>query len=434
MRVLVFVAMGVLAVGCASDSDKNGNVPGGGGSSPGGSGGSSSGGASGNGGNAGEAGTAGSSGSGSGSGAGPGAPLLQSSNMKYLGAFRMPTDDPLGTSSFLYGGRALTPHEGTLFLQGHGQKDGNVGQIEIPSMLGTGSWNSLPEGKVLQGFADVTDGKLGTAGDTYNGMPVYGMLVYDEELIVAVSQAYGSSQEASHGASGLSLANSGDFQGFFPMAAVANLRALGGYMTHVPPEWQSLFGGPALTGNCCLSIIGATSSGPSISVFDPADVGNQNPIPASTLLFYPEQHPSCGAPGCDSTENEMFNLTTRVVGVAFPAGTSSVLFIGGQGTGPYCYGTAIECGDPALPDNKGPHAQPYRHQVWAYDASDLLAVKNGQKQPWEPAPYAIWELPELTSTGVNVQGAGYDPVTRRVYIAQDYASQPKIDVYEIDAP
>jgi hypothetical protein len=370
----------------------------------------------------------------SGSGGAAGTALVQSTDMQYLGAFRMPGDDPLGSSSFLYGGHGITVHEGTIFLQGHAQHDGQVAQIEIPATVGTGSWEDLPMARVLQEFHDVTDGKLESAGDTYNGMPVYGLLVHEQSLIVAVSQAYGSTQEATHGVSGLTLSEPNDFQGFFPMDAVANLRALGGYMAHIPPEWQAQFGGPALTGNCCLSIIGATSSGPSISVFNPADVGHSDPISATTLLFYPLEHALCGAPNCEAMENDLFNLTTRVVGVAFPAGSRSVLFIGGHGTGPYCYGTAKECDDPALPDNKGPHAQPYRHQVWAYDANDLLAVKNGTKEVWEPQPYAIWELPELEKTAVNVQGAGFDVATGRLYIAQDYQNNPRIDVYQIAVP
>jgi hypothetical protein len=361
--------------------------------------------------------------------------------MTYLGAFRMPDTDPLGTSSFLYGGRGLTPYHDpatgkyTLLLQGHAQKDGQVAQVEVPaSFVKSSDWASLQMAVVRQKFADVTDGKLATAGDTYNGMPVYGMLVYNSRLIVGVAQAYGSNQVASHGVSTLNLSATNDFKGFYPFNASAPPRALGGHMTPIPAEWQSALGGTALTGNCCLSIIGATSSGPSVTVFNADNVGTANPIPGKTVLFYPLSNPVCGSQGCEATQNNIFNLTTRVVGVAFPPGTRSVLFIGGHGTGPYCYGTAAECNDPALPDNKGPHAQPYRYQVWAYDANDLLAVKNAQKQTWAPKPYAIWVLPEMTHTAVNIMGAGYDPQTGEFFIAQDYGMKPRIDVYKINAP
>lgn len=373
------------------------------------------------------------------------APLLQASNMTYLGAFAMPTGT-FGTSLFEYGGHGVTPYKDpatgkrTLFMQGHNQRDGQVAQIEVPAtFVKSQNWSSLPVAKVLQNFADVTDGKLGTAGDTYNGMPIDGMLAYNGRLIVGVSQAYGSSQTASHGASGLDLSQGGDFKGFysFTSSTMAPSRALGGPMTAIPPEWQSALGGSALTGNCCLSIIGATSSGPSATVFNPNDVGTTTPIPGKTVLFYPLATPVCGSQGCEATQNNVFNLTTRVQGVAFPPGGRTVLFFGTHGTGPYCYGTQDECGDPFV-DGKGPHAPPYRNQVWAYDANDLEAVKNGQKQPAQLRPYAVWTFGanEMYSApnAPYIQGAGYDAETGRVYITQDYGGQPRVDVYQIAVP
>jgi hypothetical protein len=377
-------------------------------------------------------------------------PLTQQTDISYLGSFRMPATDPSGeVSGFNYGGNGVTPYydsgtgKQTLFLQGHAQYDGQVAQVEVPATLVKSlTWSNLPMAPVLQGFHDVTDGLLGTAGDTYNGLPINGLLVSGGKLIVAVTQAYGSTQVASHGVSGRNLSLPNDFLGFYPFSAgvVAPPRALGGHMTPIPVEWQALLGGPALTGNCCRSIIGATSAGPATTVFDPASVGVTNPIPGVTTLFYPLSNPACGSEGCEATQNNTFNLTTRVEGVAFPPGTRSVLFFGTHGTGPYCYGTAVECGGYCLPDNKGPHAQPYREQIWAYDANDFLAVKNGTLETWEVQPYAIW------SFGVGeiwdgsgpcapfLNGAGYDPATGRLYVIADYGQQPTVHVYQIGTP
>lgn len=370
------------------------------------------------------------------------APLLARSDFTYVGAFRMPADDPLGASTFNYGGRGLTPHYDaatgklTLFMQGHSQRDGKVAQIEVPSsFVKSDNWNSLPMAKVLQDFRDVTDGRIGTAGDTYNGMPTYGMLSFNNRLIVGVAQTYGNNQVASHGVSGLNLSNTSDFKGFYSFKADAPPRALGGPMTPIPPEWRSALGGSALTGNCCLSMIGATSSGPSATVFNPDDVGVVSPIPGKTVLFYPLATPVCGSAGCEATQNNVFNLTSRVVGVGFPGGTRTVFFVGGHGTGPYCYGTSDECRDPFLPGTKGPHAQPYRYQIWAYDANDLVAVKNGSKSPSAPRPYAIWVLDDLPLHGlpVDIMGAGYDPTSGYLFIAQHYGMEPRIDVYKVNS-
>ncbi len=366
-------------------------------------------------------------------------PLVQSADMTYLGAFRMPNTDPLGVSSLNYGGHGLTPYRDpntgkmTIYLQGHAQHDGDVAQIQVPdTLVKSDSWDALPMATVLQKTYDVTDGKLSTAGDTYNGMPVYGMMVYNGRLLVGVSQSYGSNQTASTGVSGLDLSVSNDFKGFYPYVGVLAVpRALGGPMTPIPTEWQATLGGPALVGMCCQSVISATSAGPSATVFNPDDVGKVIAMPGKTALFYPIATPACGSQGCEAGKNAVFNLTSRVMGMAFPPGTRSVLFIGGHGTGAYCYGTAVECNDPALPDVKGPHAQPYQSQVWAYDANDLAAVVAGSKTTFAPKPYAIWALPDLHENGVNMMGAGFDPATRRLYIAQDYGTQPRIDVYQV---
>ena len=69
---------------------------------------------------------------------------------------------------------------------------------------------------------------------------------------------------------------------------------VGGYMGAIPPEWRALLGGPALTGQCCIPIIGRSSFGPSVSVFDPADLGVQATISSTMLIGYPIEHQNLG--------------------------------------------------------------------------------------------------------------------------------------------
>jgi hypothetical protein len=203
-------------------------------------------------------------------------------------------------------------------------------------------------------------------------------------------------------------------------------------MAPVPPEWQSAFGGVAITGQFGLSVVGSTSSGPAVTVFNPDTVGSGSTVPGNTLLYFPLTHPACGSLGCEATQNTVFNLSSGYGGVAFPPGTRSVLFVGAQGIGPYCYGTALACNDPFMSDVKGPHAPPYRYQIWAYDANDLVAVKNGTKQSWEPRPYAQILLNEMPYNDNNfVKGAAYDANTGHLYITQDYGSNPRVEVYQI---
>lgn len=371
-------------------------------------------------------------------------PLIQPSDITYVGFFRVPEGDSAGCNAdtgnhcFTYGGHALAynPARNSLFFGGHDWLQ-RLSEIGIPSDFST----TAP---VLQDLADVTDGKLGQTGSNNN--KISGTLVYNNRLIVTGSVYYGAHvQHRSHGASGLTLSTGGDFTGFSPMNA-AEPRGVSGWMTTIPSEWQPLLGGPALTGNCCYPGNQDTSNGPAAIVFNPDDVGVKDPIPGTTVLYYPFSNPI--APY--TSRNPYYNLATVIRGIAFPNGSRSVLFFGRQGMGPYCYGPGTRdpslggkpsgngvdpwCYDPSDGD-KGTHSFPYRHQVWAYDANDLLLVKKGSKRPWTVMPYAVWELKEMNSGGgAKIRGAAYDPSSGRLYIAQDYVASPRVDVYQITVP
>ncbi len=366
-------------------------------------------------------------------------PLVQQSDITYSGAFALPLG-MFGSSSFDYGGHALAPYhdpsgKSTMYLEGHAQRPGNVAQVQIPSnFVISSSWSSLPVASVLQNFADITNGNLGAVDPTnqYNPTFVYGLLPYNGRMIVGAANVYSASQQVSHGVAGLTVSSSG-FKGWYSVNSSAPARAVGGPMAPIPAEWQSLFGGPALTSLFGVSVVSSTSAGPTATVFNPNSVGSSNPIPGTTVLYYPISNPACGSLHCEATQNVIFNLTAGYGGLAFIPGTRTVLFVGTIGTGPYCYDTAAACNDPYMPDVKGPHAAPYRYQVWAYDANDLVAVKNGTKQTYQPQPYGIWVLNGMpNSSTAFIKGAAFDPVTGNLYITQDYGPSPRVEVYHIN--
>ncbi len=347
-------------------------------------------------------------------------PLLTPASLTYLGAFSVPhrdgNDRPLG-----YGGHALTvdPARNGLFFGGHDWYQ-ELCEISIPTTI------SLTQtASILQNCTDVTEGRLDQVDDYLPKLG--GTLVYSDRLIIAAYGYYDANynQVLSHFASSPTLSQTGDIQGPYQVGDWAG--SVSGYMTTIPLEWRSALGGPALTGQCCIPIVSRTSAGPAASVFDPDDVGRTNPISATTVLAYPLAHPLADV----DTQNDYFNLATQIVGIAFPPGTRSVLFFGKQGIGPYCYGTGAECNDP-IDGAKGTHAYPYVHQVWAYDALDLLAVKNGQKQSWAVQPYALWRLYQMDNTGsASIAGATYDPASGRVYITEAYGAEPAVHVYQL---
>ena len=357
-------------------------------------------------------------------------PRVQQSDLSYLGAFRVPATSH-GSSSFHYGGTAIAfnPANQSLFIVGHDHQQ-DVAEIKIPTnIVNSSNANSLATATVLQAFTDATEGKLGQIDvDT---VKVGGLLVYGDKLVGTGYSYYDGDANAtlSHFDSSPDLSVKGEVRGMYRLGSVG-AGHVGGYMTHVPTEWQSQLGGTALTGQCCLSIIGRSSSGPAVSVFNPADIGTKNPIPATSLVGYPLSNPLANP----TSANTLYNLATSVKGVAFPGGTSSVLFFGAHGQGEWCYGPGTSnmalvgtiapggidpyCYDPA-DGSKGQHSYPYLSQVWAYAVEDLLSVKNGQKQSWQIKPYATWDLNLPFKGGKNlIGGAAYDSASRRLYISQ----------------
>ncbi|MEJ0038444.1 MAG: hypothetical protein WDO68_20585 [Gammaproteobacteria bacterium] len=361
------------------------------------------------------------------------APLLQQSNMKYLGSFTLTNKAGVGGCSASragYGGAGLSYYKdpstgkGTLFMEGNVQVPGCIGQFEIPSIGGT-----APQ---LQNFQDISDGKWKSVSSCGAGCPTGGLLAYNGKLFVDAFEYYGDKQPYSHGYSNINLSTSGDFKGWYTVTPTAgNSRTVAGWMAPVPSEYQSALGGTALTGNCCQAIISASSAGPSVSVFNPDDLVSSGAARATTLIYYPLSSPLCGAVNCDQSQNDLYNWTTHIGGVAFPSGSRSLLFIGGHGTGKFCYGLPQDCG--VSGNSKGPFAPPYRYQVWAYDVNDMIAVKNGSKSPSQIKPYAVWTLPDLPNQDISIQiaGATYDPDLQRLYITPHYGENPIVYVYQL---
>jgi hypothetical protein len=372
-------------------------------------------------------------------------PLLQSSNLVYQGAFRLPSQ--VAGSTFEYGGTAPAYNTGnnSLFLVGHDWYQ-MVAEVQIPQVIKSTSVSALATASVLQAFTNITEGHMSEIctgspdASCQNGMyqhnvKVGGLLVSGSMLYGTVYAYYDGSgvQDKAHFYSGTKLSVTGDFKGMYKVNA-PQTGYVSGYMTPIPTEWQSTLGGSILTGQCCIPVTGRTSFGPAIFAFNPTNLGTQNPVPSVPLLYYTQTNPLAA---WDSNSTS-YNGNTVIQGVVFPRGTRSVLFIGTQGMGPFCYGgggTGGECNDPCN-TSKGTHGYPYAIQVWAYNVNDLIAVKAGTKKPWDPRPYALWTL-NLPFTGACVQtgGVAYDSSNNRIFLSQRYgdSAQPLIHVLTVNA-
>jgi hypothetical protein len=384
------------------------------------------------------------------------APLLQSTDLTYVGAFRVPPGDygsPQWTG-FNFGGTApaYNASNNSLFLVGHGQYQ-LTAEISIPKPVTSTTYTGLPVASIVSPFVDATGGLIRTYGTT---TIIGGQLVYQGRLIGTEYIYYdaNNTQTAAHFARPSTSLTSGTVTGLFAVWDRTKTGYVSGYLASVPPEWQSLLGGPVLVGNCCIPIIGRTSVGPSAFAMDAGAYGTAT-TPATPLLYYTVDHQTLGSWSNSSVPNPIFNQSTTVRGMILPQGTRTLLFFGGTGMGIPCYGEGTNdqsldrqplpggggnyCYDPAI-SAKGTHAYPYSYYVWAYDVNDLVAVKNGDKQPWELTPYAHWplRLPIADPAQLNqLGGATYDPATGRIYVSQiggesaGFGRLPVVHVFQI---
>jgi len=378
--------------------------------------------------------------------------LLQSQNLVYQGAFRIPQGSPVDDPhSANWGGGCMTYNpggnggQGSLLVCGM-ETTWLVGEISIPTPVNSSNFGALPTASLVNNFVNVLGGH---ATDIYpeggTSVALGGLLLYNGKLIVT---AYGTfdtfawNHPTSHFIASADLTHPAYIGGPYQLGTTANPGFVAGFMTPIPPDYQAALGGPYLAGQCCLNIIGRTSSGPSATVFNPDDIGRTNPAPAKRVLAYPTTHPTLG----DWYGNPspvgitLYNGASRMADGVFPEGSKSVLYFGRVGVGKFCYGQATsdpsligtnyEAGVPYCYDptsgSKGSTAYPYKFMVAAYNADDLVAVKNGTKQEWEIVPYSTWELtfpimfPAGASAHVNIGSVAYDPGNQRIFVSQKY--------------
>ena len=374
-------------------------------------------------------------------------PRLGSGDLQYIGGFRLPAASANGVD-FSFGGQpmAFNPANNSLFV---GSYHGSIAEVSIPTPVNSSSVNALPFATFLQPFSDPTEGhisEISTSGVTTSGLMVYGNRLYGTATIFYDAN---NTQTFSHYSRSLQL-NQPSFSGWSTVWQQDRSGFVSGWMTPVPAEWQSLLGGPALTGQCCLPIAWRTSNGPAAFAFNPAQVGAPV-VGATPLLYYTLDHSTLGP---WEGSNPTYGATTQITGFVVIAGTSTALYFGSNGLGSHCYGNGTPnqslhgtygtdgaqwCYDPTNSD-KGSHAYPYRYQVWAYDLNDFAAVKAGSKQPWDVVPYAVWSInfPTTEST-MRLSAAAYDAQKQLLYISQrgadpdGYANRPIVHVFHVNS-
>lgn len=391
--------------------------------------------------------------------------LLQSTGLTYLGAFRLPRG-ATGTDpdSFAFGCTAATFNSanGALIVAGMVPANGfpqSFAEISVPNPVITTDLTQLPYASLLSGSSLLNPiGSRITQVDPGGGTSNYigGFALVGSNLIVSIYVYYdGSTPSAtlSHFV----------LNGTPPYAYVGGPYQVGskgagwvaGPMCPVPGGIS--VGTSWLTGQCALAVIGRTSCGPSMSSFDPTQLGTTVPDPATLLVGYDlNTHMTLGAwdgTPAASPNPTLFNGATNYPGAVIIGRT--LLFGGRLGNGTFCYGIgqnnpALQ-GQPGAPDSAfpnwcydptaGPPSNPsgpgtfdssYANQLLAYDLNDLASVYAGSKSYWQVVPYANWSLtfplgPAMT--GITTMAA--DPSTGRLFIFQKNGDTytPLVHVY-----
>ncbi|MGH1493725.1 MAG: hypothetical protein ACRBK7_30745 [Acidimicrobiales bacterium] len=361
----------------------------------------------------------------------PGKPgLVREADFQYEGSFRVPDGGGNERTTLAWGGAGLAYNEAnnSLFLTGHSWHQ-LTAEIAIPRLGQSDRVSALPQASFIQPLQDVTDGQLPNIAQPkeHDYGRIGGYLVDGDDLFVSGYHYYdaGGTQVRSHLLTNTQMGASSDM---VSLSEDVPARWLGGAMAAIPRAWQNDFGGDRYIGGLAgISIISNSSVGPSAATFSRASLlGND---PAELVLGYPLSAPL----DVPDRQGDIWNMTSESRGMVFPDGTSSVLYFGTHGTGPYCYGTGSACGDPER-SAQGTHAYPYRYQVWAYDAEDLVRVFRGGAKPESVRPYDVWEF-ELPHSAPQTQlgGAAYDPASGRIFISQGFADgdQPVIHVYTL---
>lgn len=335
---------------------------------------------------------------------------------------------------------------------------------------GTGFTPGIYKITGLRGNSAVLNTSAGTAGSSggnWHGIDLYdnpsgddlgGLIVYKHELIGDIYGYYDAAYTVaySHFTSGLNLGT--NFSAIYNVAPQVNPGYVAGPMTDVPSQYASMLRGNVLTGQYGLAITSRTSWGPAAFAFNPANFTSPfNSVQATALLYYNSAHPTLGTWGSGGGYDNLslFDQATAAGGMVLVPGTQTLLFLQRNGVGPTCYGigttnmTLLHEGiDPSNGDNycydpvqssKGTHAYPYVYQVLAYNVSELAQVANGTLEPWQPVPYAVWDLQNATTATTDTFSATFDNATNSIYISieggdseQAYDSNPLIKVYQIN--
>ncbi len=421
--------------------------------------------------------------------------LIQTANLVYLGAFRLPGDEGRA-GSFSYGGNAMTyyPTNNSLFITGHdrlayGEFPGGsqVAEVTIPNPVISRNVADLPTAAFIQNFADVSGGLF----NTYDEIPRIGMAYVNttqagEKIYFSWGQHFQESEEdatPSHARFNPNL-SAPNTQGAW-YAGNRSLYSTNGYMFEIAHPWADTNVGGRYLATGRYRDGGWSGQGPSLYAIAPWLEGNPpancTQLDNVALLQY-------------ATTVEDANLSATMNNYQHPDeweggawlttadGRSAVIFAGTKGTGnKYWYGwvnpagAEVPCieteyrdqyttcryanGNPCPnsdlggcsghTDYRGWWSARFDAQIIFYDPANLAAVAGGTMRSYAPQPYATLDIDDRLFLQAGVEedmlGTGqqrryrlgdtsFDRTNRRIFVLELFAdgTKPVVHVWRVD--
>lgn len=378
----------------------------------------------------------------------PATGLLQPGDLSYVGAFRLP--DGSGGSDWGYSGDAMAyfpdgdaggpddGYPGSLFGIGHDWHK-QVSEITIPVPIDSPArtLSALNRAETLRPFTDVRSG-VGQL-DRLNEMLRVGMAYLSAQGAQTSGKLYlcfgqHLQEEAERVASHMWCET--DLTGARGAWWIDDVSpySVNDYMFEIPAPWADV-NTPAMrlaTGR--FRDGGWSGQGPSLYAIGPWNSGNP-PADGAKLDAVPLLQYSSTATDEEPYQTmEGYHHSDEWSGGAWlsASGRAAVAFVGTKGTGECWYGlpdgTVWEEPYPEDPaGQRGWWSTGFEGQMVFYDPADLAAVARGDREPWEPQPYATMDIdPHLFGVAGSqykhhVAACSFDPQRGYLYLFEPLA-------------
>ena len=357
--------------------------------------------------------------------------LLTIDDLRYAGAFRLPSGD-FGDSNVDYavGTLAYNPVRHSLFVAGHAHHNA-IAEFAIPSALGSGdSLGDLPIADTpLQPFVSILE--AGPNGNPDQVDRITGLHTEDGQLLVNTNRWY----DAAGGARDTTLVVrdasnlGGAIDGYFELDGAA---LTAGYLSAVPTEWQGRIGGSLVSGWASnYSIISRYSVGPSLYGLDPkgllsAPAGSEGPVATTEHMSFPHRNGTYLDPEAlllqQGRAPASWNFLSRAVYGFIVPGTRTFAVVGSNGGIDSGIGYKITQDDGNLCGGHCSYAAGDNYNYyWMFDLDEILAADA----PHTPRPYAQgrWSIPFDDGADHLIIGATFDEADRTLYLALADAGQ-----------